>query len=145
MGRVLGVGLLCFGIVIDQAVLMCTRYWWILIGLNLQLYLEGSCLRACESYSISTFRASVMTLTQMDPDNRAKQMDKWPQSWRWGRPIICNKLLVEFDLRQNFGYLFGLFPFVTQVNTHLNEIANDVCLGRWILFAVGLMRFTNQD
>jgi len=44
--------------------------------------------------------------------------------------IICNKLLVEFDLRQNFGYLFGLFPFVTQVNTHLNEIANDVCLGR---------------
>lgn len=56
--------------------------------------------------------------------------------------IICNKLLVEFDLRQNFGYLFGLFPFVTQVNTHLNEIANDVCLGRWILFAVGLMRFT---
>lgn len=39
----------------------------------------------------------------------------------------------DVDLRQNFGYLFGLFPFVTQVNTHLNEIANDVWLGRWIL------------
>ena len=52
--------------------------------------------------------------------------------------IICNKLLVEFDLRQNFGYLFGLFPFVTQVNTHLNEIANDVCLGPMNLICSGV-------
>ena len=51
----------------------------------------------------------------------------------------CNKLLVEFDLRQNFGYLFGLFPFVTQVNTHLNEIANDVCLGPMNLICIGWM------
>ena len=26
------------------------------------------------------------------------------------------------DLSWNFSYLFGLFPLVTQVNTHLNEI-----------------------
>ena len=37
--------------------------------------------------------------------------------------IICNKLLVEFDLRQNFGYLFGLFPFVTQFSTSIIQYA----------------------
>ena len=52
------------------------------------------------------------TLEKMDPIN---------PTFEYLRFKVC----MELDLRQNFGYLFGLFPFVTQVNTHLNEIAND--------------------